>query len=557
MNVMETASQTHAIFLQGEGEMRKLIRSKDWGETPLGEISTWPDSLLLTAAMMLDNPFAMSIFWGKEHIHLYNDAYRPMLGASKHPLALGNNVLETFSEIRDTIEPMFAEVLKGNAIRHSELELILERNGYPEKCYFNFSYSPLRDKNGNIVGILAVVVETTDGVKVRLALENSKSVLSSMIIQSPIAMAIFRGPDHIVEVANTKVLELWGKSEEESLNRPIFDVLPEAGKQGLKQLMYHVYSTGERFVANELPVALYRKGKVETVYVNFVYEPIINNNPSDVGVLSVAVDVTEQVNARKKVEEIVVQLEAANIELEKSNSALAQFAYIASHDLQEPVRKIGTFTQMLEHDIRNISEKSKGYLTKIYNSADRMSKLIRDVLAYSKVDRTEMFESVDLNDIITIAKTDFELVIDETHATVEAETLPTIKAIPSQMIQLFVNLLSNSLKYRRRGVDPVIRISAELLKNADHIKQYGLDPKKDYHHIKFSDNGIGFDKDHVVKIFRIFQRLHGRKEYEGTGIGLAICEKIASNHSGHIFAEVGENGGAIFNILLPIEISEA
>ena len=332
-----------------------------------------------------------------------------------------------------------------------------------------------------------------------------------MIIQAPVAMAIFRGPDHVVEVVNTKVLELWGKTEEESLNKPIFEVLPEAGKQGLKQLMYDVYSTGERFTANELPVTLYRDGKVETVYVNFVYESIMKGDPVNAGVLSVAIDVTEQVHARQKVEEVVLQLGEANTKLEKSNAELAEFAYIASHDLQVLIRKISTFTQMLEHNIADINDKSKDYISKIYNSTDRMSTLVRDVLAFSRVNASVDFESVELNAIITAVKIDYELVIDETNATIETTILPKVNAISSQMIQLFGNLMSNALKYRKPGESPSIAISSEVVKDSDLIHRFGLDQKKKYYHIRFSDKGIGFHLDQVDKIFRIFNAYMERR----------------------------------------------
>jgi PAS domain S-box-containing protein len=441
---------------------------------------------------------------------------------------------------------MFDSVFKGEALSYNELKLILERNSFPEECYFDISYSPIRERDGTVSGVLAIVSEVTDSVKIRAALENSRKVMHNMITQSPVAMAIFRGPDHIVEIANTKVLEVWGRTEEEALNKPIFEVLPEAGKEGLKKLMFDVYSSGERFIANELPVSLYRNGKVETVYVNFVYEPIMKDDPVNAGVLSVAIDVTEQVNARQKVEQ-------TNNELEISNEALAQFAYIASHDLQEPVRKISTFTQMLETSIVDINSNSKRYIEKIYNSTDRMSALIRDVLSYSRVSRIENFETVDLNKIIAGVKIDFELLIEQLQAEIETVNLPSLSAISSQMTQLFDNLMSNSLKYRNPDVKPLIKISSQILQDIGIVNQYRLDRDRIYYHIKFSDNGIGFDEAHKFKIFKIFQRLHGKMEYGGTGIGLAICEKIVQNHKGHIYAEVGKNGGAEFNILLPDE----
>ena len=146
---------------------------------------------------------------------------------------------------------------------------------------------------------------------------------------------------------------------------------------------------------------------------------------------------------------------------------------------------------------------------------------------------------------------DFELQIEETGATIESSVLPVLEAIQPQMIQLFSNLMSNALKYRRHGISPVIKISCSIVTDEMLPKGVVLDKNQRYYHIVFGDNGIGFDEDHVDKIFKIFQRLHGRNEFEGTGVGLAIYRRIVQNHHGHISAAVGASRGAVFNILLP------
>jgi signal transduction histidine kinase len=158
---------------------------------------------------------------------------------------------------------------------------------------------------------------------------------------------------------------------------------------------------------------------------------------------------------------------------------------------------------------------------------------------------------VDLNNTIKSLETDFELLIEQTGAAVSFDKLPVIDAIPSQMTQLFGNLLSNSLKYTRPDIPPVITISAALASKEKIEKHAQIPENKLYYHIIFSDNGIGFDQEHADRIFKIFQRLHGKDEFEGTGIGLSICRKIVQSHQGHISAAVGDNGGAVFHILLP------
>ena len=265
---------------------------------------------------------------------------------------------------------------------------------------------------------------------------------------------------------------------------------------------------------------------------------------------------THQVESRKKIEEAVIErtkeLAESNLNLKRSNAELEQFAYIASHDLQEPVRKISIFTQMLELSLAEISQRSKELISKIYSSTDRMTNLIRDVLAYSTIAQaTETFQAIDLNKIIDNVKAEFELQIEQKGAIVEISDLPVIKGSAMQMSQLFGNLLSNSLKFTRPGINPVIKIAGAVAKKENLAKHPILNVGKKYYHIQFSDNGIGFNTEDVERIFRIFQRLHGINEFEGTGIGLSICKKIVQSHDGHIAAAQGEDGGALFNIYLP------
>ena len=229
---------------------------------------------------------------------------------------------------------------------------------------------------------------------------------------------------------------------------------------------------------------------------------------------------------------------------------MAQFAYIASHDLQEPLRKVTTFTQMLEHNLQNIDERSRHYLDKINTAAIRMTSLIRDVLAFSQLSNDNIvFESVNLQDIVAGVISDFELLIDQKQARIICEELPTIDAIPLQMSQLFSNLISNALKFSREDKSPIITISASMLDKENIISKSHFG--EHCYCITVADNGIGFEQQYADRIFHIFQRLHGKTAYQGTGIGLAMCKKIVQNHRGDIFATSSEGNGAVFNIILP------
>ena len=240
-------------------------------------------------------------------------------------------------------------------------------------------------------------------------------------------------------------------------------------------------------------------------------------------------------------------------QLQRSNAELAQFAYIASHDLQEPLRKVSTFSQMLEHSLGEVNERSKNYLGKINSSTARMLTLVRDVLAYSQLSKeNETFVPVDLQQVVEGVTSDFELLIEQKGARIEYRDLPTIEAIPLQMSQLFGNLVSNALKFTRPDIPPVVTLSATLLPDTA-LSDYSLPEKgSGYYKIRMQRQcGIGFSQEHAGQIFNIFQRLHRRTEYAGTGIRLAMCKKIAQNHRGDIYAAGDRDSGASFIVILP------
>lgn len=240
-----------------------------------------------------------------------------------------------------------------------------------------------------------------------------------------------------------------------------------------------------------------------------------------------------------------------NRELESTNHELQQFAWVVSHDLKEPLRKVQTFNNIIKDRYLENNETAVSYIERSITASARMAKLINDLLDYSRLSVEAMIEPTDLNALIEELLSDFDNLISEQKAEITVEPLPVIDAIPSRIRQVFQNLISNALKFSKPGVAPVITIRAELVEEKAFNSRPAADGK--YCRITITDNGIGFDEQYLDRIFVIFQRLDTQSGYEGTGIGLAIAKKIMDSHNGLITAKSTENEGTTFMLVLPIQ----
>jgi two-component system CheB/CheR fusion protein len=285
---------------------------------------------------------------------------------------------------------------------------------------------------------------------------------------------------------------------------------------------------------------------------------IVHKEGNEEMVLLAIEDVTEgkdrEHDLEIKVNERTKSLRQANISLLHSNDSLEQYAAIASHDLQEPLRKIRTFANILNQRYgKQIEGEARELVEKISVSAERMSILIRDVLNFAKILDASIFENVNLDTILKNVIRDFELLITEKGAVVLCDPLPVIRAVPLQINQLFYNLLGNALKFTRPEMAPVVRIFSQVLPAEQIAVKEGLGGKGPYLEIVFEDNGIGFDQRFSKQIFQVFRRLNPAENFEGTGIGLALCQRIVANHHGEITAESEKDAGTRFRIILPME----
>lgn len=281
----------------------------------------------------------------------------------------------------------------------------------------------------------------------------------------------------------------------------------------------------------------------------------IRKNDAIVKWVGIFTDIHEQKMANQlleqRVEERTLQLQNTNRELEATNHELQQFAYIASHDLKEPLRKIHFFSDLIKHRHLAGNTDAIADMDKIIRSSERMRSLIMDILEYSKLSIPDSFEQVDINHVISDILGDMELLIHEKRADIQVQAIPLLEVNPSQIRQVFQNILSNALKFSKPEVPPVIKVSACI------VGEKSLDSQPDaqgrYCRIEIADNGIGFNEKYLDKIFVIFQRLNSKEDYEGTGIGLAIVKKIVDTHKGLITAMSKEGEGCRFIIVLPIQ----
>jgi signal transduction histidine kinase len=251
--------------------------------------------------------------------------------------------------------------------------------------------------------------------------------------------------------------------------------------------------------------------------------------------------------------QVAIAINEMTEQLVRSNLELGQFAHVASHDLQEPLRKIQSFSdRIVEKDGANLSEVTRDYFIRMKNAANRMQVLIDNLLSYSRINKSELnHQKVDLNMLLHRTKEELRHSIEEKKAVITSDKLPVMRVTEFQFQQLFSNLLSNSIKYQHAGNIPHVKISYEIVKGENNVATAFANGAGRFHKISFTDNGIGFDPQYSEKIFELFQRLHGRSEYSGTGIGLTICKKIVQNHNGIITASGQLGKGSTFDIYIP------
>jgi PAS domain S-box-containing protein len=463
---------------------------------------------------------------------------------------LGKDLLATFPRFRGTeLETVLHEVTQTGRSQRMIFTYYTDR---PDG-WFEAQFVRVRD------GVLMTFVDVTEQHKAQLAQKEQANMIQAVVNAQPAGIFLYepvreettdgkpgRTVDYRLKLINATGATILNNSVAKLLDARFLELLPGPETEVIFGLMNEVVETG---ITKNLLIPYFANG------IRGWFQSTIVRCGNQI--LCTVLDVSDLKLQQQT-------LELANLELHRSNDNLQQFAYIASHDLQEPLRKIMSFGDIIAERYETVlDEMGRDMISRMQTSAERMSVLIKDLLNYSRITthRTP-FVAIDLSELLTGVVGDLFVAINESGALVEWDELPVLLGDQRQLQQLFQNLLSNAIKFRQKGVTPRIKISTRIIR-VDEMPTYivgkslSMDTKNDgreqlFHEICVADNGIGFDEKYLDRIFQVFQRLHGKANYAGTGVGLAICRKVAENHQGLLTATSQLNIGSTFMLFLPV-----
>ncbi|WP_276380103.1 PAS domain-containing protein [Flavobacterium sp. H4147] len=483
---------------------------------------------------------------------------------------IGRPIMEAVPEMQKThLFHAYSNVLRTGEIHtESAARIMFIKNGSPYYGYYDYTYKPLYDTKGEIYGVICTAIDVTEQVVVNSRLQEAEQNMRGAVELAQLGTWSIDAASMGLTYSE-RMIEWFGYDPDARNYNEAIAIILEEDRGRVAEAVAWALNPESGGVYDETYTVIHpstRKKRILHAQGKTVFDPTgrplrMNGTAQDVTIqMELQMELENQLQQRtaeiqaamEKLRAINGEQEQTNIQLAHSNTELGQFAYIASHDLQEPLRKISTFMEMLQSRIReDLDEKSQGYMEKITDAAARMSRLIRDLLAYSALPKDEAaFVPVNLQDTAREALEDYDVLIERTGAEVAWKGLPVVKAIPLQMSQLFFNLIGNALKFIRPDVKPQINITCTI-PSSEEIRSVLLNERLSYYKIQFADNGIGMKPEDTKKIFNIFQKLHSKSEFAGTGIGLAMCRKIVQNHHGEIDAGQSSENGAVFNVYLP------
>jgi len=420
-----------------------------------------------------------------------------------------------------------------------------------------------KDENGNVIGLFGVTMDITQLREKERQLRESELFSTKVVELLPNIIYIFdldKRKD-IYLAGNISALLEYDKQNSYDSTDIMNELIDSREYDKIKIHHANLRKAADNEIHEIEYRFLFKNGKWKYMLSrDMVFKRKKNGEATQI--IGVAIDITELKTSNESLKTLNdiflkknAELVQMNADLEQMNAELTSFTYIASHDLQEPLRKIRTFSNLIiERDSNTLSETAKEYFVRITGAATRMQNLIEALLSYSRTSTLEVqYEMVDLNKLVDEVKNDLYEIIKEKNAIIESCNLPSLRVIPLQFHQLFLNIINNAVKYSKNNVSPYLRITTELVNGRDLVN-IGCSEKYTYWKISFADNGIGFEQDYEHKIFELFQRLHGKSQYPGTGIGLAICKKIVLNHNGIIKAMGKPGEGSVFSVYIPHDL---
>ncbi|HTE25013.1 PAS domain-containing sensor histidine kinase [Flavitalea sp.] len=465
--------------------------------------------------------------------------------------AVGKKITEVFTEV---VHQGFDKLLQyvvatGNTFHEHERPVVILRNGKRDEVFANFVFQPHYSDTGEMVGVLAVANEVTAQVRARKAIAQAQETTRLAVDAAKLGSyeVNLETQEMIVTPRFVQIFGLGTAGERTDYANAIH---PEDAK-----LRVAAHEISLKTGSLEYEVRVIWKDK-SIHWIRVTGRVFYDHSGKPVRLLGIVQEITEEkrfsAELKTRITERTRELELANQQLARSNAELEQFAYVTSHDLQEPLRKIQMFSSILLSKTEAKIDASE-YTKKISGSAKRMTALITDLLDYSRLSQVEpTFSEIDLNKILNNVLGDFELMIEQKQAEVKSNVLTLVPGIPAQINQLFYNLIGNALKFSHPGRSPKVTITGKPLPAETKDKFENLLAANAYYEISFADNGIGFDQQYADRIFVVFQRLNMSPDYSGHGIGLAICNKIVSNHNGIIYANGNADEGAVFTVILPL-----
>ena len=537
------------------------------------------ESQLELLALFEQSPVAIAIIRREDLIFtMVNPFYAELVGRKPDDL-IGKSLLEALPELDGQgFDTLIQEVMStGISFNSKEKSVDIIRNNKLETIYVDLTYQPQRAKDGDVPGVLVVATDVTQQVLSRQAIQEAEATLRGAVELAD--LGTWQIDMRTGGLEYSQRLRAWfGYGQDELITiEKAYAPIREADRILVQTGIINAIMPGTDGIFDVEYTVEASVGRKERI-LHALGKAFVNEKGEKFKIIGTVHDVTEQrkttLALEQQVQERTEELEATNEELAaineeymatneeltqsndlltRSNDNLQRFAYVASHDLQEPLRKIQSFGDLLTRRFAGDLGEGAEYLQRMQSAAKRMSVLIDDLLSFSRVSSSkDDTVPVSLNSVVKAVLTDLELTIQETNAVVRVDRLPTVLGDPLQLGQLFQNLLSNALKFRRPGISPVINIRSEAMDSID--LPFSVKPTKAsqvYYRIDVQDNGIGFDDKYTDRIFQIFQRLHGKNEFAGTGIGLAICEKVAANHGGAISATSEQGTGSTFSLYLP------